>query len=334
MMRAKHGKIGRASIKESFDNLPSGVCFANQAGIIVLCNRQMHRLCFTLMGKDLQHLFELRKALEKPHKAVSVVYTDPGGYLFPDRRVWQFTERIVTDEHGKAYTQVQAINVTELYGNKVELERENQALAEANARAKALYAELDQLVREREILAMKIRVHDELGLSLISSGKLLENEGFSLSDFHLAGAVWADIARNLGVAERSSLSEELPSPEHALAELLAAAEGVGVQVVIIGNMPRDCGVAYLLTVAMRECVTNIVYHAKGNVLTARLKETHSGWKAVLENNGESPAGTVVEGGGLGGLRQQIEYAGGVMWIESVPVFRLNLFFPRKEAESI
>ena len=48
----KH-RIGRNSIKESFDNLPSGVCFADKHGVIILCNRQMHRLCYLLLGTDL-----------------------------------------------------------------------------------------------------------------------------------------------------------------------------------------------------------------------------------------------------------------------------------------
>ena len=52
-------KIGRASIKEGLDNLPSGICFADQNGTIILCNRQMHRLCHALMGMDLQHISEL-----------------------------------------------------------------------------------------------------------------------------------------------------------------------------------------------------------------------------------------------------------------------------------
>ena len=54
-----------------------------------------------------------------------------------------------------------------------ELEWENQALAEANARARRLYLELDQIVREKERLAMKMKVHDNLGLCLLSTRNLL-----------------------------------------------------------------------------------------------------------------------------------------------------------------
>lgn len=31
----------RRAIKESVDNFPSGICFADSNGVIVLCNRQM-----------------------------------------------------------------------------------------------------------------------------------------------------------------------------------------------------------------------------------------------------------------------------------------------------
>lgn len=41
----------RRAIKESADNLPSGICFADSNGVIILCNRQMHRLCHRSFGK-------------------------------------------------------------------------------------------------------------------------------------------------------------------------------------------------------------------------------------------------------------------------------------------
>jgi hypothetical protein len=330
-MGAIHNRIRRVSIKESFDNLPSGICFANRTGIIVLCNRQMHRFCRTLMGRDLQYLAELREALLKPQKSVTVLRAAPAVYLFPDGTVWQTAECTVTDESGSAYTQMQAMNVTDLYAKKAELEQENNLLAEANARAKALYAQLDQLVRERETLAMKVKVHDELGLALIASGKLLGQEKASLSDLRSAGRLWAEIACNLGIAEPSS-PEGKPAADRALSDLLAAAAGIGVKIILNGELPQDDGVAYLFTVAMRECATNLVYHAGGDTLSVTLRETAHFREAVIENNGEAPDGPIREGGGLGSLRRQIEAAGGNMRIESSPVFRLKLSFPRKAGE--
>ena len=39
--------ISNASIKESFDNLPTGVCFFNEEGLPVLCNHAMQRFGFS-----------------------------------------------------------------------------------------------------------------------------------------------------------------------------------------------------------------------------------------------------------------------------------------------
>ena len=64
-------RLGRSSVKEAFDNLPSGICFADRNGLIILCNRQMHSLCWDLLGTDLQHLEELRRALKSPQPGVT-----------------------------------------------------------------------------------------------------------------------------------------------------------------------------------------------------------------------------------------------------------------------
>ena len=53
----------RNSVKEAFDNLPSGICFFDKNGILTLCNHQMYRLFFALTGKDLQSLSELQEFL-------------------------------------------------------------------------------------------------------------------------------------------------------------------------------------------------------------------------------------------------------------------------------
>ena len=107
-------RIGRASIKESLDNLPSGICFADQSGLVILSNKQMYRLCYTLMGMDLQHISELLDALEKPQAGIQSVGADTNDYRFPEGKVWKFTQSSITDADGNAYTQVLAVDVTAL----------------------------------------------------------------------------------------------------------------------------------------------------------------------------------------------------------------------------
>lgn len=125
----------RRMIKESLDNLPEGICFADTRGIVVLCNRQMDRLCHALMGTDLQVIDELRAALRTPQAGVTAVDPDAGAFAFPDGRTWVFRENAITGGGGRRYVQMQAFDATELYEKRDELERENRALEETNARA-------------------------------------------------------------------------------------------------------------------------------------------------------------------------------------------------------
>lgn len=324
-------RLGRSSVKEGLDNLPSGICFADSNGVIVLCNRQMHRLCRVLMGTDLQHIFELRRALRTPQPAVRAEDGSAMIYRFPDGRLWQFTETAVTDAEGIAYTQMQAIDVTELHERRAELERENLALTAANNRAKKLYAEMDRIVREKETLAMKMRLHDDLGQCLLATRNLLTRDS-SLEEYRKGGKRWAQALRLIALADRGEASEPPLSGADALAELIASAADIGVCVRVAGELPPSGGNAYLFVVALRECVTNTVRHAEGDTVSAVLTAAQNADIAVITNNGKPPAGEIVEGGGLSGLRHSIEAMGGRMTVESLPAFRLTVTLPREESK--
>lgn len=327
----RQARLGRSSVKEGFDNLPSGICFADCNGSIILCNRQMHRLCHLLMGTDLQHIFELRQALKEPQSGVTVMDEATMIYHFPNNSLWQFSETAITDAEGNKYTQIQAISVTELYEKRAELERENQALIKANTRAKKLYAELEQIIREKETLAMKMKVHDDMGQCLLSTRDLLTHDS-SLEDYRKGGRRWAQALRMLSFADHSSYAEGPAASSDPLAELLASAAEIGVRINVQGELPPAKDNAYLLIVAMRECATNTVRHAKGNEMTVQLIQTRNTDIAVITNNGTPPNGEIIEGGGLSSLRRSVENRGGAMIIDSKPVFRLAITLPKEEEQ--
>lgn len=320
----------RRAIKESVDNLPSGICFADGNGVIVLCNRQMHRLCHALMHRDLQYLDELRDALKAPADGVTPVDEDTKSLQFPDGTVWSFRESEITDAEGKRYTQVQALDATALYKKRLELEAENAALQETNRRAKRLYAELDRTVREEETFAMKMRVHDDMGLCLLTARRALE-ENAPLSELQETGKVWLRVLdRTLANGSAAGEQPEQSSTGAALDELLSSAEGIGVRIHLDGELPKDSANAYLLITAMRECATNVVRHAGGSEMTVRIRRDDCGVTARITNNGAPPAGDITEGGGLSGLRRRVESAGGSMCVESRPAFALTVTLPREE----
>lgn len=321
-------RIGRASIKESLDNLPSGICFADQSGLVILSNRQMYRLCYTLMGMDLQHISELLDALEKPQVGIQSVGADTNVYRFPEGKVWKFTQSSITDADGNAYTQVLAVDVTALYEKGDELEQENRRLEEVNARARNLYAQLDDIVREEENFAVKTHVHDEMGELLGLTRNMLTQRELPPERLKALGKRWEHIGDTLGAVGKQD--GDAFDSDKTLAELTERIAGIGVALRVRGEFPQKSGAAYLLTAAVRECAINTVRHAKGSEMTVELTKTPHSLIAAITNDGLAPAGEVVEGGGLSALRRRIEGTGGAMQVESAPCFRLVITLPGKE----
>ena len=108
-------RFGFNAIKESFDRLPTAVCFFDRSGGIVLCNRQMYRLSQYLLNSDLQYLEELQKALASPPKGIMHLASPEDTYRFPDGLVWKFEKAAVTDRYGETYIQLTAADVTALH---------------------------------------------------------------------------------------------------------------------------------------------------------------------------------------------------------------------------
>lgn len=321
-------RIGRASIKESLDNLPSGICFADQSGLVILSNRQMYRLCYPLMGMDLQHISELLDALEKPQAGIQSVGADTNVYRFPEGKVWKFTQSSITDADGNAYTQVLAVDVTALYEKGDELEQENRRLEEVNARARNLYAQLDDIVREEENFAVKTHVHDEMGELLGLTRNMLTQRELPPERLKALGKRWEHIGDTLGAVGKQD--GDAFDSDKTLAELTEGIAGIGVALHVRGEFPQKSGAAYLLTAAVRECAINTARHAKGSEMTVELTKTPHSLIAAITNDGMAPAGEVVEGGGLSALRRRIEGTGGAMQVESTPRFRLVITLPGKE----
>lgn len=321
-------KIGRASIKESFDNLPGGICFIDKNGLIVLCNKQMYRLCHTLLGRDLQYISELQDAMDHPKNGIKIVSADTHVFRFPTGEVWKFAESDIIDADGNAYTQVQAVNVTTLYEKKNELEQENRCLEEVNARAVKLYTELDAIVREEENFSVKTHVHDEMGELLGLTRHLIAQKEASLDSLKSIGKRWEQITSTLGACTDSN--EEIFDSDKTLTELTEAIASIGVTLHIKGEFPQNRSTTNLLTTAIRECAVNTVRHAEGSEMTVELTRTDSALIAVITNNGNIPEREIIEGGGLSALRRKTESAGGIMRVECAPVFKLEIILSGKE----
>ena len=311
----------RNSVKEAFDNLPSGICFFNKNGILTLCNHQMYRVFFALTGKDLQSLAELQELLSDGATCQS---RENQVFLQDNGTAWRFALETITTSDKKTYTQVIASDVTELYSKTKELEQDNIALAEYAKRMRRLFANTIALIREEEILNMKMRVHDDIGRSVISARRFLQ-QNRPMEELDLTP--WKNAVSLL--RHEIELSEE----QDAVAGLMSAAYSIGIKIILEGNLPKDIA-GEVLIAAIRECMTNAVRHAGAKELYVHITGDENTAVAVITNNGAVPNGKITLGGGLTSLKLRIEKCGGTMRVKHSPQFELTVSVPLKTEEKL
>lgn len=177
----RRNNLTRASIKESADNLPAGLCFATGMGIVLLSNRRMDDLCHVLTGRDLQDAEDFWYILtdgELQEGARRVADTKTPIICLADGRTWSFTRSSI-EVDGRSVIQITAVDSTDLAALRIRLQNDNQTLTEMNARLRCYGENIANLTASEERLATKIRLHDELGHTFITMQHLLSKNTVS-----------------------------------------------------------------------------------------------------------------------------------------------------------
>ena len=309
-------RFGFNAIKESFDRLPTAVCFFDRSGGIVLCNRQMYRLSQYLLNSDLQYLEELQKALASPPKGIMHLASPEDTYRFPDGLVWKFERAAVTDRYGETYIQLTAADVTALHRTLEQLAEDNRRLEQDAEKLRRLSENVAAVAREREQLAAKSAMHDSLAACITVTKQYLAGD---------LGGIDADIV--LREWEKSIVFQEAGLLA-AREKLYERAESSGVTVRIRGTEPVG-GAADLMYAAMQVCLNNAIQHAQATELMTNIWEDGDRYTVLIRNNGRPPEKTITEGGGLSNLRRRIERIGGTMTVQSLPEFALVIGIPNR-----
>lgn len=319
-------KINKNSVKEAFDNLPTGICFFNRAGLPVLCNLAMHRLSFAVCGKDLQFITEIEEWFGDDFTPISGVKKLNRTFILPDGKAWHLKKLGFVDEDGNTYTEYTAVDVTELYKNREEVISDNEQLRKVQADLQKLSANVVAVTREEEILNAKMRVHDEMGRCLIAAQKYLKDKNTD----SVPDAIATSWQRAVSMIKYNNDTPD----EDMLLQIRKTCEFVGLDFIMKGELPRSERVAYLLTCAVRECVTNAVRYAEATEIYAEFCESETEATVTLTNNGIVPENEISEGGGLSTLRQRIERAGGQMILQSLPEFKLTVKVPKVKEDIV
>lgn len=343
--RAGRDKLSPGSVKESLDALPDGVCFFSEDGRILLSNRRMQHISSDITGIGILNGEKLWRCIEE--KSVKTDVSDGLVILTSDSKVWN-VRRSEIEAEGNRINEIVALDVTEQYELRRELEERNERLNSVNERLRIFSRDMSRLTAEKELLDAKIKVHDDLGRSLLAFRAYLTAEP-SKRDRSKLLPLWRYV---ISVMKK----ETAPSEEWDAIE--KTAESLHIQIEINGDLPAGLAdlpvsgeVRSAIMAAIRECLTNTARHARGDRLfvlikcgaeqgadhastsgnpsasgTAPCADAPHGIRIEITNNGRAPLVPIQEAGGLSNLRHMVERAGGIMTIESSPQFLLRLDF--------
>ena len=312
------------SVHEAVNNVPCGVCISDPLGRIILCNIKMQELSRVLIGNYLQNYHTLHSVLnaDSVKKPVRKLSSDSNVFYFPDGSVWLFQEYQLKEASFTGYIQTVAVDVSEIYHNSEEIRRNNEKLELLNRKLKKMYEKIGDEIREKETLAMKMKVHDSFGRSLLSIRRILENKEEPENMEKQMETLKQLVYILTGTTVKNEGEQYKDTEKHA--------EELGISVQIRGSCPKHPIYRFLTDKAIRECVTNCARHAHGTAVYVEIKNSRDGYQIQITNNGESPSKNAKEGGGLSALRKAVEAEQGTMKTFFEPAFYLFLNFPLKE----
>ena len=225
-------------IKKAIDSYPGGICFSALDGRVILVNEKMNKLMLELTGHT---ILNAKAAWEKltnfanNGKAEKLTQSwlpkDTNNenesthqqlfFRFSDNSVWRFELRFLDSNT----VQVEAAEITELYRLSEELYENTIRLQEIQKRQKALLDSIVEINLNKEILAAKMHIHDELGHCLLATTKAITEDRLAEN---------ADVLRenwNSAIHDFSNISTVWTVPDSSLqSELMQVAELIGCKV--------------------------------------------------------------------------------------------------------
>lgn len=307
-------------IKKAIDSYPGGICFSALDGRVILVNEKMNKLALELTGHtilnakaawdELAHFANNGKAekltqswLPKDTNNENESTHQQLFFRFSDSSVWRFELRFLDSNT----VQIEAAEITKLYRLSEELYENTIRLQDMQKRQKALLDSIVEINLNKEILAAKMHIHDELGHCLLATTKAI-TEGRLAENADVLRENW-----NSAIQDFSNISTVWTVPDSSLqSELMQVAELIGCKVIFSGKQPTQRKALQLLYAAIREALTNAVRHADATELTVKIEQDEKRYHIEISDNGGVSVSSITEGNGLSALRQRLEQEGATL----------------------
>ena len=300
---------------QGLDLMPDGICFYLDDKPVFI-NAKMKRimnLAFTSGESDVSVFGRLREAELKD--GCSTVKDGISTFLLlSDGSAWRIKTGKITVKN-TVYDEYTAYDVTELYGKSLELKKRNEHIAKTNEKIRQYSNSMDSIIRDRELLDAKIRIHDDVGRALLSLRSYLYRED---KDRDALVDLWRV---TVSVLRRETFPDVSDDRMEALSD---AARAVDVALHYDGEITDDPVIKDISVTAIRECLTNTVKHADGHNLYIKTRYKNGVYTVSIKNDGKQPDKPVVETGGLHTLRSAVERCGGKMTVLQKDGFELKI----------
>lgn len=316
--KRRRNAITPSSVKESLDQLETGLCFSQPNGLVLLTNHRMNELSHTLFGTALQNANLFWEALVSSEPSNGIERIASGAqpeFRLADGTFWSFRRDILD-----GVIQLTAANTTRQHQLVDELQDKHRDLEAMNARIRSYGDKVDEYIIARERLETRVNLHGFLGQALLMTRHYLQYESGNPQKII---DIWQ---RNIDVLR---MEAEPQQETDTLTSLKNAAKAIGMRVHMQGQMPANVQIRKLIASMGAEALTNAVRHAGAKQLWIDAEETDAEYVIRYSNDGTVPTGPVTEGGGLSTARRKVEAAGGRMKIETSPRFVLAMIFERE-----
>ncbi|MCR5250069.1 MAG: hypothetical protein K6E50_05630 [Lachnospiraceae bacterium] len=305
--------LSAVSVKEAFDRLPLGLAFYSEEGIPIMVNESMQEISRRLYGKSVSDAAAFWAALRR-NTTESLLPEDEALVHGRGGEVYSVKRRIL-EINGRPVRELTALDIRREHALTRELKNRRIRAGHLNRRLKALMGTIEYVTMNRELLALKRALHDNIGQCILTAKRYLYSPRSVDKERMLS--FWRENMRHL-INDRQ---EEWELPYYVISK---EADRLGINLQIIGELPDDPKRIPIVDAAISVHIGNVLKHADGTEATVTVTQKDGRYVMVFTNNGRLPDGEIEEKGGLLNLRREVEAAGGEMEISTRPAFEMRI----------
>lgn len=323
VIKKRLSSLTAMSIKDAISVLPVGVCFYDKTGRLLLMNKQIDDECREITGMPLCNGEAFWSAMCEKNTTEGNVCTLEGNSILVEKNNGKAScyKQIIHVFNGETIYEISGSDISYEYALKKKVETQNEELRKMNVRLHNYGETVNEVTKEREILAARVKIHDRMGSLILKTKKALSQGEYDKE------SLFDEWNRIVSLIYAPEVEEDKRDTIRKMAE------SIGVKIIYTGVFPKRRSTAEkILANAISECVINTARHADGDAFYIHVIDDGKFYIARLTNNGKPPLGKIVEGGGLSSLRTMIEMARGSMEIKSEPRFLLTIRIPKEEKE--